>query len=83
MRVPEPKRRDVLMAALASPMSLALTGCSSPLPVSLTATTSAAAQSLLNESAAAHGTIHFRASHFTIFTRREHVHSTKYSPALP
>ena len=60
MRVPETKRRDVLMAALASPMLLALTGCSSPLPVSLTATTSAAAQSLLNESAAAHGLAAFK-----------------------
>jgi hypothetical protein len=60
MRVREPKRRDLLLAALGSPMLLALQGCASPLPVSLTATTSAGAQSLLNESAAAHGLAAFR-----------------------
>jgi len=53
-------RRFWLRAALATPLVPLLPACSSPLPVSLTATTSAAAQSLLNESAATHGLASFK-----------------------
>ena len=55
-----PDRRLWLRAALATPLIPLLPACSSPLPVSLTATTSTGAQSLLNESAAAHGLASFR-----------------------
>jgi len=55
-----PDRRFWLRAALATPLAPLLPACSSPLPVSLTATTSSAAQSMLNESAAAHGLASFK-----------------------
>jgi hypothetical protein len=55
-----PDRRFWLRAALAAPIVPLLPACSSPLPVSLTATTSRGAQSLLNESAAAHGLASFK-----------------------
>jgi hypothetical protein len=55
-----PDRRFWLRAALATPLVPLLPACRSPLPVSLTATTSATAQSLLNESAAAHGLASFK-----------------------
>ncbi len=53
-------RRAVLGAALTSPLLGLLPGCAAPLPVSLSARTTPAAQSLLNESAAAHGMAAFK-----------------------
>jgi hypothetical protein len=54
-------RRAVLGAAFTSPLLGLLPGCAAPLPVSLTASPTPAAQSLLNESAGAHGLAAFRA----------------------
>ncbi|MEQ1807623.1 MAG: hypothetical protein ABL900_19765, partial [Burkholderiaceae bacterium] len=54
-------RRAVLGAALSSPLLGLLHGCAAPLPVSLSGQPTPAAQSLLSESAAAHGLAAFRA----------------------
>jgi hypothetical protein len=58
---PSPTRRTLLGAALASPLLAALHGCAQPLPVSLTTRPTPAAQSLLMESANAHGLTAFKA----------------------
>ena len=55
MHCPDLRRRNLMIAALAAPSLPALQGCAAPLPVSLNAASTPAAQSLLKESAAAHG----------------------------
>ena len=55
MHPADPNRRRFVATALASPILAALHGCAQPLPVSLTLRPTPAAQSLLNESALAHG----------------------------
>jgi hypothetical protein len=61
MNRPDPVRRALLCAGLTSPMLAALQGCAQPLPVSLSARSTPAAQSLLLESANAHGLAAFKA----------------------
>ncbi len=61
MQDPHIRRRAILGAALTSPLLGLLPGCAAPLPVSLSARSTPAAQSLLNESAAAHGLAAFKA----------------------
>lgn len=55
MQDPHLRRRAVLGAAISGPVLGLLHGCAAPLPVSLSARSTPAGQSLLNESAAAHG----------------------------
>ena len=62
MHDPCPQRRTLLAAGLAAPMLSLLHGCAQPLPVSLTSRPTPAAQSLLNESAQAHGLTAFKAA---------------------
>lgn len=57
------RRRALLGAAIACPIPGVLQGCASPLPVSLAASSTPAAQSLLDESARAHGIAAFNALH--------------------
>jgi hypothetical protein len=57
------QRRAVLGVAVASPILGVLQGCASPLPVSLAAGSTPAAQSLLNQSASAHGIAAFKELH--------------------
>ena len=60
MHNPDPQRRGLIAAGLAGTMFAALPGCAQRLPVSLTSQPTPAAQSLLNESAAAHGLAAFK-----------------------
>lgn len=57
------RRRAMLGAAIASPMLGLLHGCASPLPVSLATRSTPAAQSLLDDSASAHGIAAFKGLH--------------------